>query len=278
MGDSQRGSFRESGNHSQFLNSFHEPQQASKKESKPQSSTPHTTYQNPEPNVADFFGSPMKPNIAMPSFGPDSNVMEVQNYLLFIMNFYEIHMNNLKGIVIQQNETITAQKTKIRKSEDAIEEFRDKIEHLQNNIKLQKDQYDQSYDELQEKHNQAMDELMSFKKNVDLISKQMDNSVLIKDELDRSHITHGGNDHVDSKASRMILNEIQEIRRELEYQRELINDFKHTKNSLEHQIRDLERIYHDELRNNADISSRHEQVSNTMKKYRESYVKFGEIY
>lgn len=61
-----------------------------------------------------FFNTQMKPNIAMPSFGPDLNLMEVQNYLLFIVNFYEIHMNNLKSIIIQQNETIASQKAKIR--------------------------------------------------------------------------------------------------------------------------------------------------------------------
>ncbi len=56
----------------------------------------------------------MRPNIAMPHFGTDVNPIEVQNYLLFIMNFYEIHMNNLKAIIIQQNETISHQKHKMK--------------------------------------------------------------------------------------------------------------------------------------------------------------------
>lgn len=103
----------------------------------------------------------------------------------------------------------------------------------------------------------------------------MDNSIL-KEELDKSQNVHNVSaleiDGNNNKANRMILSEIQEIRKELEYQRELINDFKYTKNSLEHQIKDLERIYHDELRQNADFASRHDQMANTMKKYRDSYV------
>lgn len=105
-----------------------------KKESKV-TSNPTPQVENGGIDFAFLNSGPMRPNLAMPNFGPDLNVMEVQNYLLFIMNFYEIHMNNLKGIIIQQNETITAQKAKIRKSDDAIEEFREKIEILQNNIR-----------------------------------------------------------------------------------------------------------------------------------------------
>jgi len=65
-------------------------------------------------NYLNFHFPMMKPNFVMPNFGTDVNALEVQNYLLFIMNFYEIHMNNLKAIIIQQNETISNQKQRIK--------------------------------------------------------------------------------------------------------------------------------------------------------------------
>lgn len=42
------------------------------------------------------------------------NPQDLQGYVIFVMNFYEMHMSNLKSLVLKQNETIVSNKRKIR--------------------------------------------------------------------------------------------------------------------------------------------------------------------
>lgn len=63
-------------------------------------------------NVLNF--PPLKPNVPLPAFGQEVNVADIQNYIMFVMNFYEMHMTNLKQIIIQQNDTIVNNKKKIK--------------------------------------------------------------------------------------------------------------------------------------------------------------------
>lgn len=63
-------------------------------------------------NVLNF--PPLKPNLPLPAFGQEVNIADIQNYIMFVMNFYEMHMTNLKQIIIKQNDTIVNNKKKIK--------------------------------------------------------------------------------------------------------------------------------------------------------------------
>ena len=67
----------------------------------------------------------------MPSFGKDVNSSDVQSYLMFMMNFYEMHMNNFKGIIMKQNETISSQKNKINENDKTAQSLQNKLEGLE---------------------------------------------------------------------------------------------------------------------------------------------------
>jgi hypothetical protein len=63
----------------------------------------------------------------------------------------------------------------------------------------------------------------------------------------------------DPESERLILNELQSIKQDIATQKEAINDFKNVKESLEVQIKELERTYIDELKHNAESSLKNEQ-------------------
>ena len=60
------------------------------------------------PQMPMNFNLPM--SIPMPNFGHDFSVMEYQKYIFMIMNYYENHMNNMKTIIVQQNDAINQEK------------------------------------------------------------------------------------------------------------------------------------------------------------------------
>ncbi len=148
---------------------------------------------------------------------------------------------------------------------------------LESNIKEQRELYNQSYEELQEKHKQAQDELLGFKRNIDTISKQMDNSIIQNNEFGTTMTMTSPQREEGSRSQKMILSEILEIKRELESQREMISEFKYTRGNLENQLKDLERVYRDDLKSNLEATAKNDQIQKTLVRYRESYNKLDRL-
>jgi hypothetical protein len=101
----------------------------------------------------------MKPNLPIASLGPEVNPLELQNYVLFVMNFYELHMSNLKNVVLKQTDTIQSQKKKIRSNDDVLRDLKSKFEQLDHEFRTQGDQFQKSYDDLRAKHESTLEEV-----------------------------------------------------------------------------------------------------------------------
>lgn len=78
---------------------------------------------------------------------------------MFVMNFYEIHMNNLKSIILSQNETITAQRKKMKNSDKIIKSLKKKVDQLEMSIKEQDKLFKTSYRELKNKNESSLEEV-----------------------------------------------------------------------------------------------------------------------
>lgn len=77
-------------------------------------------------NMGQFgsgFISPT-PNL-MENALPSSNHM-----MLMMMNYYELHLNNMKAVILKQNDTITNQNNQIRLLNKIIEEYQAKVDSL----------------------------------------------------------------------------------------------------------------------------------------------------
>ena len=65
------------------------------------------------------------------SFTTDASQDDSKGHMQFIMNFYEYHLNNMKNIIVNQNEALNQQTQKIYTYADNENLFRSKINTLE---------------------------------------------------------------------------------------------------------------------------------------------------
>lgn len=66
---------------------------------------------------------------------------DAKNYMQLIMNFYEYHLNNMKNIIVNQNEVLSQQTQKIHQFADNENMFISKISTLEGIVQGMADTY-----------------------------------------------------------------------------------------------------------------------------------------
>ena len=54
---------------------------------------------------------------------------------ILMMSFYEFHLNNLKTIILQQNETINNQKKQLESTNETLGDYKDKLALMEEKLR-----------------------------------------------------------------------------------------------------------------------------------------------
>lgn len=60
---------------------------------------------------------------------------DLSNYLLNVMNFYELHLSTLKSMIVKQNQTIISQKDQIGNYEHNLNIYKNKVDDLEERLR-----------------------------------------------------------------------------------------------------------------------------------------------
>jgi len=202
----------------------------------------------------------------MPNFENDVNNAEYQKHILMVMNYYEGHLNNMKNVIVQQNNTINQERYKNQMFERKNADLARTVQNLEQTIKNQGNSLDSNQKELKTRYEVVMDELAALKRT--MVASQVHQEA---PQAVKSYPTEG------KEYQTLLYHEILSLRKDLEGQRSVMHDYRSSTRYLETQMKDLEKMYMDEMKSNAKVNNKREQIQENLESYKKDFIKMDTL-
>eukprot|EP01017_Pseudomicrothorax_dubius_P038446 TRINITY_DN5759_c0_g1_i2.p1 TRINITY_DN5759_c0_g1~~TRINITY_DN5759_c0_g1_i2.p1 ORF type:complete len:311 (+),score=68.43 TRINITY_DN5759_c0_g1_i2:117-1049(+) len=181
---------------------------------------------------------------------------ETQKFIYYMMNYYEHHLNKMKAIILEK----TNENQQLKETAAA---YKEKVNSLNLSMQNMSLGYEKGAMDLQTKLTAAQNEINYMRQVLEEYSARL-NYQSSKQSKERSEEIEN------------LTREMRQMREELEKQRVYVSQLNSAKMSLESNLMDLERKYHEETERNMKLIHRNDQMAQELENYHGAFVRFIE--